>query len=289
MKKFLNDPLLHFLLIGAALFFSFEIFSKPVDDSGQEIIVTQGDIASLEANFKRTWQRPPNEEELGGLIDNRVRDEIAYREAKAMGLDKGDTNIQRRLRMKLELLLEDIAGLEAPTEADLRNYLEKNRQSFYREPQFSFKQVYFSIGNQETSAEDRARQTLAVLDEAGSEADPAQYGDATMLPGDFPLSYVSTIKRQFGKTFVTRLEEAATGKWFGPLASEYGLHLVFVRQRIPGRFPELAEVRNEVERDWTAWRRERVKEDAYRKLRERYRVLIEEPQSSTDAKSGSDS
>ncbi len=288
MKKLLNDPLLHFLLIGTALFLAFEFFGKPSDNPEQQIIVSQGDISSLEANFKRTWQRPPTHKELDGLIDNRVLDEIAYREAKAMGLDKGDAIIERRLRLKLELLLEDVAGLASPTEADLQDYLEQNPQAFFIEPQFSFKQIYFSLDKQKATAEDRVQETLTALNEAGPEADSEQYGDPTLLPGEFPLSSAAIIKRHFGESFVEGLEKGAVGRWFGPLKSEYGLHLVLVGQYNPGRFPDLSEVRTEVERELTAERRDQVKEDTYRKLRERYSVMVEPQQTPTDAQPGED-
>ena len=287
MKKLIKDPLLHFLVIGALLFFSFEIFSKPADNSEQEIIVTQGEIDSLRANFKRTWQRPPTEKELDGLIENRVRDEIALREAKAMGLDRGDATIRRRMRMKLELLLEDIAGLDSPTEAELENYLRENGETFFIEPQFSFKQVYFSLDKQ--TAKNEMSRTLAALTEAGDAADPAEYGGLPMLPGEVPLSYASVIKRQFGESFVAGLQKAETGRWFGPIESGYGLHLVFVREQISGRFPKLSEVRKEVEREWTSQQRKKVREDAYRKLRKRYSVMIEAQQTPTGAQHGSDS
>lgn len=286
MKKLINDPLLHFLLIGAALFLAFVIFSKPADTPEQEILVTQGDIASLKANFKRTWQRPPTQQELNGLIEYRIRDEIAFREAKAMGLDKDDASIQRRLRLKFEVLVEDIAGLSTPTEADLQDYFVKNRDTFSMEPQLSFDQVYFN-GGEQTAAE-RAHELLAELQAAGPEVNPAQYGDPTLLPAEIPLSSASSVKRQFGDSFVDQLQTLATGKWLGPLQSVYGLHLVFVRQYIPGRFPDLSEVRSLVERKWTSQRREQVKEDAYRKLRDRYSVKIEPQQPPYDEKQDSD-
>ena len=121
MKKLLKDPLLHFLLIGAALFLVFGLIKGPAGNEENRIVITGGDIESLQANFARTWQRPPTESELAGLIEDKVRDEIAYREAVAMGLDQDDAVIRRRLRMKMELLVEDIAGLSSPTDEELQH------------------------------------------------------------------------------------------------------------------------------------------------------------------------
>ena len=113
MKKLLMDPLLHFLLIGAALFIIFGMIKGPADNQDNRIVITRGDINSLKANFARTWKRPPTEKELEHLIEDQVRDEISLREAVAMGLDQNDRVIRKRLRMKMELLAEDIVGLPA--------------------------------------------------------------------------------------------------------------------------------------------------------------------------------
>ena len=130
MRKLLKDPLLHFLLIGALLFLVFELIKSPTGIQENRIFITTGDIQSLQANFARTWQRPPTEDELSGLIEDKVRDEIAYRESVAMGLDQDDPVIRRRLRMKMELLVEDVAGLSQPTDEDLETYLAEHQESF---------------------------------------------------------------------------------------------------------------------------------------------------------------
>ena len=282
MKKLLKDPLLHFLLIGAALFLVFGFFKGPTGNEENKIVITQGDIDALQANFVRTWQRPPTDGELSGLIDNRVEDEIAFREAVAMGLDQDDAVIRRRLRMKMELLMEDIAGLSPPSDEEMQAYLEEHMDSFHQEPQVSFKQVYLNSDKRGAGVDEAARKMLAELTAAGPGADPVSFSDPNMLPKEFRLYYASDIEKLFGKSFIKDLLQVEPGKWNGPVWSSYGLHLVFVRNRIEGRDPELAEVRVEVEREWTAKRRREFKEQTYKKLRERYTVIIEEPLSSAD-------
>lgn len=282
MKKLLKDPLLHFLLIGAALFLVFGFFKGPTGNEENKIVITRGDIDALQANFVRTWQRPPTDGELSGLIDNRVEDEIAFREAVAMGLDQDDAVIRRRLRMKMELLVEDIAGLSPPSDEELQAYLEEHMDSFHQEPQVSFKQVYLNSDKRGAGVDEAARKMLAELTAAGPGADPVSFSDPNMLPKEFRLYYASDIEKLFGKSFTRDLLQVEPGKWNGPVWSSYGLHLVFVRDRIEGRDPELAEVREEVEREWAAKRRREFKEQTYKKLRERYTVIIEEPLSSAD-------
>ncbi|MBW2483854.1 MAG: peptidyl-prolyl cis-trans isomerase [Deltaproteobacteria bacterium] len=282
MKKILRDPLLHFLLIGAAFFLVFGLMKAPVGNEENRIVITTGDIESLQANFARTWQRLPSDSELSGLIEDKIRDEIAFREAAAMGLDQDDAVIRRRMRMKMELLMEDIAGLSPPSEEELAAFLLEQRDSFHQEPQVSFKQVYLNSDKRGAGVSEAARKMLAELAKAGPGADPEIYSDPNMLPNNFPLNYISDFEKLFGGSFATDLLQVEPGKWAGPVRSSYGLHLVFVWERIAGRDPELAEVRDEVEREWTAQRRREFKEETYKKLRERYTIVIEEQKPQTD-------
>jgi len=277
MHRILKDPLLHFLLIGAALFLVFGLFKGRAGNEENKIIITFGDIEALQASFSRTWQRPPTDDELSGLIEDKVRDEIAYREAVAMGLDQDDAVIRRRLRMKMELLVEDIAGLSSPTDEELAAFLQKNRDSFRQEPQVSFKQVYLNSEKRGVNVMEEAQKRLADIAAAGPGADPESFSDPNMLPKGFSLSYVSDIEKLFGPSFANGILDVEPGNWAGPVMSSYGLHLVFVRERIEGRDPQLAEVRETVEREWTAKQRREFKEETYKKLRERYAIIIEEP------------
>ena len=284
MKKLLKDPLLHFLLIGAALFLVFGLIKSPAGIEENRIVITSGDIEALQANFARTWQRPPTESEVSGLIEDRVRDEIAYREAVAMGLDQGDSVIRRRLRMKMELIVEDVAGLSPPTDEDLETYLAEYRESFRQQPQVSFIHVYLNSDKRGARVEDDAREVLARISAAGIDADPESYSDPSMLPKELPLYYIKDIGRLFGVDFSRQILEVKPGAWTGPVWSSYGLHLVYVREHIEGRDPKLDEVRKEVEREWSAMRRKEFKQATYKKLRERYTVTIEETPADTPDK-----
>jgi len=285
MKKLLKEPLIHFLLIGAGLFLLFGWgggpSSLPGGQSGSQstkIIVTQGQIAHLMAQFIRTWQRPPTEPELKGLVDSHVRDEISYREATAMGLDRDDATIRRRMRLKLETLNEDIAAAMSPTDQDLQTFLEQHPDSFFVEPRAAFRQVYLNPDRRGAKIDTDARNLLARLRATGPDADLSGFGDPlVMLSNDLPLSPVSEIGSLFGEQFGRTIVELEPGQWVGPVRSGYGLHLVLVSERQPGRLPELAEVRDQVEREWVFTRKKEMQEAMYQKLGERYTVVIEEP------------
>jgi hypothetical protein len=276
----LREPLLHFFALGAAVFALAALVQERPDAEVGRIVVTQGQIEHLATAFARTWQRPPTASELDRLIDEHVREEISYREATALGLDRDDTIVRRRMRQKLEFITEDVAVL-APSEAELETHLRLHADAFRAEPRLSFRHVYVSPELRGDQAERDARALLARL--GGASSDDAVHGDPLMVPDALELAPQSEITRHFGEAFAARVVDVEPGRWAGPIESGYGWHLVFVRERVPGRMPELAEIRAAVEREWLAARRKEVVEAAYRTMRERYTVVIERPSGDGEA------
>jgi hypothetical protein len=273
LSRWVREPLLHFLVLGLALFLVFQWIG---DGRGERrIVVSPGRVEALAAAFARTWQRPPTPAELGGLIDDYVREEIATREALFMGLDRDDTVIRRRLRQKLEFLVEDSVDASPPTDADLAAWLERHSDAFRVEARVALRQVYFSPEKRGDSAPTNASAALAKLAPLGASADTSGFGDPIMLPVDVPLSSRSAIANEFGENFAQRVLEVDTGKWEGPVESAYGLHLVFVQQREQAYLPRLAEIRPAVEREVLADRRKENLREMYEKLLGRYEVIIE--------------
>jgi len=278
MKTLVKEPLLHFLLLGAALFVAYGLISKPGSNGAPgTIVVTQGQIEHLTVGFANTWRRPPTDAELKGLIDDWVREEIATREAMALGLDKDDIVIRRRLRQKLEFVSDDITAQAEPTDADLNAYLHARAESFRVEPAFSFSQVYLDPAKHGASLGRDTAQLLARLKQAGATADTSALGDSFLLEHTFQSASAGEVAKQFGQEFATQLGRLAPGEWQGPIESGYGVHLVLVRQRTEGRLPELAQARDAVLREWTNARRLEANETFYEELSERYIVIIEVP------------
>ncbi len=123
IRSWLREPLLHFLLLGTGLFVLSGFLGEPTP-SDSRVVVTPGHVERLVETWRRTWQRPPTAQELEGLIEDHIKEEILYREAIAMGLDRDDTIIRRRLRQKMEFLAEDIAAQDEPAEEELELFLE---------------------------------------------------------------------------------------------------------------------------------------------------------------------
>ncbi len=276
--KLLREPLVHFLVLGLGLFLLFGIVGDSDDAPTDRIVVSTARVAQLTEIFTRTWQRPPTEQELEGLIEAHIREEVYYREALAMGLDRDDTIVRRRLRQKLEFFTDDLVAAVDPTEEQLEAYLSEHADAFRVPAQLSFRQIYFNRDRRGKQAQHDAESLLARLNGADSEVDAAGFGDSVMLPGDYERVSEIDVDRGFGNGFADALAELPVGRWSGPVESGFGLHLVLIRERQPGSLPALAEVREAVEREWRNARREEAAEAFYRGLRERYVVSVERPE-----------
>lgn len=273
--RLLREPLVHFLGIGVVLFLADAALHDPAPVA-DTITVGRTQIASLRAQWASQMRRPPTAEELDGLIESHIREEVLYREALALGLDRDDTIVRRRLAQKLEFLVTDAALPETPDEAELRAYFEAN-QGHYAEPaRVSFSHVYFSPDQRGPAAEADTLAALTELNQAGAAAAPDR-GDRFMLDSDYTEKSEDEVARDFGREFASRLFATETGSWQGPIASGYGLHLVRIGERTEARPSTLEAVRAAVTRDYLADRTREINAEAYRRLRERYEVVVEAP------------
>jgi hypothetical protein len=234
------------------------------------IVVTAGRIAHLSATFAATFQRPPIRSELDALVDDWVREEVYGREARRLGMDRDDAVVRRRLRQKMEFFVEDATAPPEPTDAELAAFLGAHADRFRREPTVTFEHVFFRP--------ERSGDAEVVLARLGrDERDAAELGDPVLLPPALVASPRSEVARLFGEPFAERLATAPVGRWVGPVPSEYGLHLVHVRERVDGRVPALADVRDEVARELRAERRDAAVEAGWRRVRADYDVTVEWP------------
>jgi hypothetical protein len=274
VKAILREPLLHFLALGALLFVLFDVVGGERGGT-HRIVVGAGQIAQLEAGFVKARQRAPTEAELKGLIDEWLREEIATREAMALGLDRDDTVIRRRLRQKFEFMAEDVLDAAPPTDAELQAFLDTYPDNFRREPRLSFRQVMLDPQRRGAALADDARELLARLQAAPADADLGALGDSRMLPEGLDGAPLREVARLFGDEFAGALLKAEPGRWSGPVRSGYGVHLVWIAARDDGGLPALADVRPLVERDFMADRRQRALDARYAQLLQRYRVVVE--------------
>lgn len=249
VRRWVCEPLVHFVVLGALIFVGYSLMDRRDEPEAGRIVVTQGKIENLQVSFSRMWRRPPTPAELDGLIQDYIREEVFVREGIGLGLDRDDTIIRRRLRQKMEFVGNDLASQAEPDEKELEEFLVKHPDLFRTEPRFTFRQVYLSPDRRGARLKEDAARLLAELNRAGAKEEFHELGDSTLLSAGLTDAQASEVTRQFGEEFARQLAEIPTGRWEGPVTSGYGLHLVYVDDRVNGRMPELADIREQVLRE----------------------------------------
>jgi len=261
--------MLHFLLAGAAVFLLYDFVSDKDTGGDTDIIVTKGQIEHMASLFEKTRQRAPTSEEVAGLIDNYIVEEVMYREAKKIQLDQDDTIVRRRMRQKMEFLLDDLSTTE-PSDEDLQIFLDANVARFRRDDSISFEHVYLPDGNLE-----QAMILLAQLQSDDYSAGNTGVGSG-LLPDSFDDASATRIRSVLGEEFTNELIKRDVGPWQGPIASPFGLHLVRIEQIVRGEVPVLDDIRAVVRRDWQSDARKASRKQLIDQLRANYNVQIEE-------------
>ena len=256
-----REPLVHFLLIGLLLFVLYGALGRNSDD--REIRIDDNVLAALTTQFQATMQRPPTASEMNALVESYVHDEIFYREGVALGLDRDDPTIKRRVSQKFATIAEESEPAKPPSDGELQRWLDEHAQRYIEPSLVTFDQVMFDFGSGNIEF---ARKALA----AG--ADPQTLGTGRMLLPHFELYPLDLVERDFGSDFAKALQSVPIRRWEGPIRSGYGMHLVRVGKVVPGRVPKLDEVRKAVARDYEEDRRRLSSAAAYRKLQQDYRV-----------------
>jgi parvulin-like peptidyl-prolyl cis-trans isomerase-like protein len=280
IKRLLKEPLLHFLALAVLVFVGYGALNRFEAGKPEEIVVTESRAGRLAAQFAAIWQRQPTSAELKNLIDDYVKEEIFVREALALGLDKDDTIIRRRLRLKMEFMNSADSETLTPTDAELDKYLTANPGKFEIDSAYAFEQVLLSPDRHGDKIDQDAASALQIL-RTKLEIDPGELGDATLLPFRLELTGKAAVGQQFGPAFAEALERIAPGEWSGPVESDFGLHLVRISEHRAGRVPALAEIRAAVEREWANDKRKALEEQRFATLLIRYRVTLK--QKSKDA------
>jgi hypothetical protein len=265
LPQLLREPLLHFLVLGAAIFALFTVLNDaPTPVAANRLEVTQNDALRLARQFEATWRRPPTADELSNLIDRHVEEEVYVREAVALSLDRGDAVVRQRLAQKMRFLTESGAEAAQPTGDDLRDHLATHPERFARAAVVGFDQVLLAPDETEAAA------TLASLN-AGE--DPGEIAEPTLLPPRIPPAPRSVVDGTFGPGFFEAVAALPEGRWAGPVESGYGQHLVRVTTFEEGRVPPLDEIRGAVESDWRAAMRERLSRERLAALMSRYEIV----------------
>lgn len=278
MKSFLREPLSHFLLLGAVLFgaYAYAGRSRGGVEQSNQIQLTIDDVSQMVLVFKAQWRRDPTPEQLGELVEDRVREEVLYREALALGLEKDDTIVRRRMAQKMEFVAEDVAAAREPTSEELVTWYEAHREQFALPPRVSFRHFYFSPDRRGEHARDDAVAALTKL--AGQLEDSnLAVADQFMFQEYYRDRTPDFLAKEFGPNFALAVAKMSPGSWQGPFESGLGWHLVFIDTVIPGRVPALEEVETEVKQAWLAEQKAQAWQKAYRDMRAKYTVRLPAP------------
>ena len=286
VKRLLREPLAHFVLAGAVLFgvYSLTPAGSATPAVSREIRLSYDELAQLVLLFKSQWRREPTAEELNRLVEDKVRGEILYREALAMGLDKDDEIVKRRMAQKMQFLAEDVTAAREPTSAELRAWYEKNSASFAQPPRVSFRHLYFSPDRRGDRSREDAAQALAKLVGQPEDAKIAtSLADRFMFQDHYRDRAPEFLGKEFGPQFARAVAILPPGSWQGPVESGFGWHLVFVDTVIPGRVPAFEEIESDVRTAWLGEQKALAWQKAYKEMRARYTVLLPAPPDSTSA------
>ncbi|MCC6763120.1 MAG: peptidyl-prolyl cis-trans isomerase [Deltaproteobacteria bacterium] len=272
VRRLLREPLVHFVVLGAALFALHRAVAPPGATSA--IVVTTALQRGFQQEHLRRHGRLPTPEEQRALVDRYVDTEVMLREALALGLDRGDIIVRRRLVQKMEFLNQDREPLPPPTDADLAAFLARHAERYQLAARMTVAHVFVStrLHPEDTEAvADELRARLAAGDDA------AGLGDPFLRGREFRAATEGELAGVFGPDLARRLQSAPVGEWVGPYRSSFGVHLVRIATREGGRPATVDEVRRELVRDWEEERRSEAARAALGALRARYDVRIEEP------------
>jgi peptidyl-prolyl cis-trans isomerase C len=286
LKHWLREPLLHFLLLGIVLFVVYGYMQRGRGgvEQSKQIFLSMDELRLMETYFESQWHRPPTLAEFQALVEDKVREEVLYREGLAMGLDKDDTIVKRRMAQKMQFLAEDVAAAHEPSTAELKAWFDKNSNKFALPSRHSFRHLYFSPDKRGKNAQGDAAKALTKI--AGQPEDSqraASLGDRFMFQDYYGDVAPEAIAKEFGPQFAVAIEKLRLGSWQGPIESGYGWHLVFVGTVIPGRIPAFEEIEPDVKTAWLGEQKAEAWKKAYADMRAKYTVMLPGPNEKSPA------
>jgi peptidyl-prolyl cis-trans isomerase C len=278
LGRLLREPLVHFLVVGIVLIGAYRVLHpdpQQGDDGTRRIEITQDDLRQLAVVWLAQGHAAPTPQQMRALVEQKITSEVLYREAIALGLNRDDEIIKRRLAQKMDFLVADVAAMVPPRAAELEAWFDRNSAEFALPPHVSFRHLYFSFDRRGDGAQDAAAAALARIaglptdaPEASAIADPFMfrnyYGDATP----------EQMAKEFGPGFAEALFQLQPGSWQGPIESGYGWHLIWIDSLEASRIPAFEEVKPRVLEAWQAERYSEVRQRALADMRSRYAIVV---------------
>jgi len=272
----LREPLLHFLVIGAGLFFLFSQINNTQVETDHRIIITQANLDRLATLWLKRMGRPPSAQEREQQLEHYIREQVLYREAMTMGLDQDDVIVSRRLAQKMEYLFNDLSFIPEPSETELVTFLSEHASQFTLPATITFSQIFLDPRERNQEINTDAEQLLEQLKETKTIVDTINLGDRSLLPYKLTEERQNEINSMFGAAFTNQVFSLPISSWQGPVASEYGLHLIYITARTENRLPSLAEIRERVASEWRSTKQHEANEIFYQSLYQRYEIILDD-------------
>jgi hypothetical protein len=310
-RRLSRSPLLHFILLGTALFLLARMGEAPA--AGPTILISENELAAIEAEWLQRMGRPADVETLDALIASRVDDELLLHEARTLGwhrydaivqrrllrnqrflvpdltisdaelleraytqgMDESDVVVRRRLLERMRLLVATAARTPAPTDVELAAWLDAHSEDFVQPPRIRLSHVFLSRDRRgESLTRDAEAMAAELRDDAAAPDEAESRGDPFLLPSHLPMWSEDSIARQLGAEFSAGAMHAPLGRWSDPIGSSYGRHVVWVHEEEPARMPELDEVRRSLTADVLRDRERAAMRDHLLRLRATARIEI---------------
>lgn len=277
--KIFKEPLFHFILIGAVFFLLFDQAGQDEPQAESNLVhISSGRIEQIALIFEKTWSRKPSQAELEVLVEDYAIEEIYVRKAREMGIDAEDAIIRRRLRQKVEFLMEDFSALEKPNDEDLSAYLDEHPDKFRRGSSYSFEQVYMNPKRHGDELETHISAQLDALKNGQS-----VHGDSAMMQRNYSAVNAQQIQQNFGLGFLQQLNDLPLNLWSGPIPSSLGQHLILLREIKEGGLPDFTEIRTKLEVEWQNARRAELHDQLKQQFMQEYTIEIEWPDETTSS------
>lgn len=270
LHKLLREPLLHFLVIGAAIFFLFNQIGTPIVKDNR-IVINKTDLEILANDWIQRTGRPPTSQQREQQLKQYIREQVLSREAKTLGLDKNDVIIRRRLTQKMQFLFDDLSSIPEPTDNELIAFISNHAERFMVPATLSFTHVFL-----DSDKRDKAKQLLKQLQESAVTVDTSGFGDQTLLPNQFDNETEKQLSNLLGDEFAEQVYTLPINKWSGPVDSEYGLHLIYINSRTESILPSLAEIRDSVTSEWQTTKQREANDIFYKSVQQRYEIILDD-------------
>jgi len=273
MQKLLREPLLHFLLLGAGLFFLYSFLNPAEQQIENNVIrIEESDVQRLMKAYEQNWNAPPDSATLKSLLKEEIKAEVFYREALRMQLDHNDEIIRRRLKQKYEFLVKDLADSQQPNDAELKAFYDKNSDLYIAATKISFSQIYFSPDKRENPRGDALTLLNQLIQKKEKNSNLKGLGDAFHLQQYFAERDYNDVRQLFGQDFAKTIFALDKEGWVDPISSGYGIHLVNITAIQNESITPFVEVKNKVIGDWKIAQQQLYNEQLYENLLKKYEV-----------------